>query len=211
MPSNSPLQNKEPDLQINKQRQSLRNTFRQQRRALSASSQIQHAAGLKQQLGHKLMIRRSNKIATYLAADGEIDPLLLTHHLWALNKKVYLPILAPFSQRLYFAPYTPGCKMKLNHFNIAEPDTPAKFWLQARQLDLILMPLVGFDASGNRLGMGGGFYDRSLNFTRFARNKHRPCLIGLAHQIQQTQSLPHQPHDIPLHFIATEKRLISCQ
>ncbi len=193
------------------QRRSLRKNLRQQRNALDFSTQENHAFSLSQHLSRNSLFKRSKHIAAYLAEDGEIDPAYLIQNAWQAQKKVYLPVLAPFSNRLYFAPYTKNSKMKLNRFKIAEPDVHPKYWLKPQQLNLILMPLVGFDAKGNRLGMGGGFYDRSLSFTHFRKNAYQPYLIGLAHELQKIDRLPHQPHDVPLHIIATEMQLYLCQ
>ncbi len=153
------------------------------------------------------LYKRSKRIAVYLAGDGEIDPSLFILRAWKHNKKVYLPVLSPFSSRINFAPYTPDSKMKLNRFDIAEPDVHPKHWLKPHQMQLILTPLVGFDMMGNRLGMGGGFYDRSLSFTRFRKSSHAPWLMGLAHQLQCVDELPLQAHDIPMKMIMTEQGL----
>jgi len=193
------------------QRRFLRKHLRQQRKALSTDSQEQHALALNQHLSRNKLFKRSKRIGAYLAADGEIDPSYLIEGAWLANKKIYLPILAPFSLRIYFAPYTVNSKMKLNRFHIAEPDVHPKHWLKPQQLDLILMPLVGFDKSGNRLGMGGGFYDRSLNFMHFRNRAFKPYLIGLAHELQKVDRLPVQTHDVPLKIIATELQLHICQ
>ena len=197
------------DKQSEKQRQSLRSSLRKQRRALNEHTQTEHALGLEKQLSQCGLFKRSKRIAAYLATDGEIDPVFIIKNAWHRKKKVYLPVLAPFSSRLYFASYSANCKMKLNRYGIAEPDVHPKLWLKPRQLDLILMPLVGFDNAGNRLGMGGGYYDRSLSFYRFRKIAYRPRLIGLAHQLQHIEKLPSQKHDIPLQLIATEQQLIS--
>lgn len=194
----------------NQQRAILRKQLRQQRRSLDIPTQLEHALSITRQLSSCALYRRSKRIAAYLAEDGEIDAEFLIYHAWRSNKKVYLPVLSPFAGRLYFAPFRQGCKMKLNRFNIAEPDIHPRHWLKPNQLGLILMPLVGFDAEGNRLGMGGGFYDRSLEFTRYHKANHRPALIGLAHQVQQVKKLPHQPHDIPMQMIVTEQQIIRC-
>ncbi len=194
--------------QSEKQRQSLRSRLRKQRRALTENTQTEHALGLDKQLSQCSLFKRSKHIAAYLAADGEIDPVFIMEKAWHMKKNIYLPVLAPFSSRLYFAAYSANCKMKLNRYGIAEPDVHPKFWLKPRQLDLILMPLVGFDNSGNRLGMGGGYYDRSLSFYRFRKTAYRPRLIGLAHQLQHIEKLHVQTHDIPLQLIATEQQLI---
>ena len=190
------------------QRQILRKTLRQQRNAMSLEKQTRHALGINQQIKQLSLFKRSKRIATYLAADGEIDPTFLIEDARRSNKEIYLPVIAPFSDRLYFALYTANTKMKYNRFQIAEPDIHPKHWLKPQQLDLILMPLVGFDNKGNRLGMGGGFYDRSLHFSRFRKNAHRPFLIGLAHQLQCVDNLEHQAHDIPMQLIITESQTI---
>jgi len=195
----------------NKQRQALRKELRQQRNALDTHTQETHALGLEKQLSNNPLFKRSKRIALYLAADGEIDPSFLIESAWLANKKIYLPVLSPLADRLYFAPYTANSKMKLNRYNIAEPDVHPDLWLKPQQLDLILMPLVGFDLTGNRLGMGGGYYDRSLNFKHFRKVSYRPYLIGLAHQLQHIKQLPHQPHDVPLFMIATEQQIHICK
>jgi len=189
------------------QRNQLRKTLRQQRKQLTDSEQEQHAQALANQLCNHQLYKRSKRIAAYLPADGEIDPGYLIDLAWRTNKQVYLPVLAPFTSRLYFAPYHPNCKMRLNRFKIAEPDVQPGQLIKAQQLDLILMPLVGFDSKGNRLGMGGGFYDRSLNFTWFRKTRYSPFLIGLAHQLQCIESLPQQSHDVPMRMVATEQQL----
>ena len=200
-----------PAANTDKQRQTLRKRLRQQRKALSADTQTEHAQGLERQLCHSSLFKRSKRIAIYLASDGEIDPSILIKAAWHSNKKVYLPILSPFNKRLYFVPYFENSPMKLNRFNIAEPDVHPKHWLKPQQLDLILMPLVGFDKTGNRLGMGGGFYDRSLSFKLFRKTNYKPYLIGLAHQLQLVDTLPNQPHDVPMLMIATEQQLHTCK
>lgn len=192
---------------MNRNTNQLRKSLRQQRNSLDDCSQMLHAQCLSRLLQSSHLYRRSKRLAAYLPADGEIDPGYIIRHAWRSNKKVYLPVLAPFANRLYFAPYRANCKMKLNRFNIAEPDVHPRHWIKAQQLDLILMPLVGFDTRGNRLGMGGGFYDRSLNFTWHRKSSYSPFLIGLAHQQQCVQQLSQQKHDVPMHMVATEAQL----
>jgi len=192
-------------------RQALRKNLRQQRKALNFDTQEKHALALDQQLSQNALFKSSKRVAVYLAADGEIDPAFIIHSAQQTHKNIYLPVLAPLANRLYFAPYHKNTKMKLNRFHIAEPDVHPKYWLKPQQLDLILMPLVGFDTSGNRLGMGGGFYDRSLHFMRFRKTAHKPYLVGLAHELQCIEKLPHQAHDIPLKMIAAEQRIYNCR
>ena len=125
-----------------------------------------------------------------------------------MGKDVFLPVLAPLKNQLYFEPYKPDSKMKTNRFGISEPDClPAK-WQSAQQMSLIFLPLVAFDKAGNRLGMGGGFYDRSLVHLSYRKVLKQPKLIGLAHELQQLESIKHEKWDIPVDQIITEKRII---
>lgn len=127
-----------------------------------------------------------------------------------MGKEVYLPVLAPLKDQLYFAPFQPDSKMKINRFGISEPNCPPNYWLSAQQLNLLFLPLVAFDKEGNRLGMGGGFYDRSLAYLSFRKRFKQPKLIGLAHDLQQVESIKHEKWDIPVDQIITEKRIIPC-
>ena len=103
-----------------------------------------------------------------------------------------------------FRRYRPGEKLVANRFGIPEPPHRRGNTLSAKQLDVIFLPLVGFDAAGNRLGMGGGFYDRTLSQLP-ARN--RPLLAGLAHDVQRVDKLPVQRWDIPLDAVVTDRRI----
>lgn len=152
---------------------------------------------------------RAKTVAFYYPSDGEINPMPLLDTAVRMGKQCYLPCLAPnFNlprrNQLWFARYTPGDRLMLNKFGIGEPVYGPPIVTQA--LDLILMPLVCFDPEGNRLGMGKGFYDATLAFVN-RPNWHRPTLLGLAHEIQHSDELTHDPWDIPLHGVATNERI----
>lgn len=182
----------------------LRLQMRHARRALSSEQQQQHAQNLAQQLCRCRSFINSRRLACYLANDGEINPQYIIERAWQLGKQVYLPVLAPLAQSLYFAPFEPDCELSSNRFGILEPICHPEQWLRAQQLDLMLLPLVAFDSAGNRLGMGGGFYDHSLAYRQHRRHWHKPKLLGLAHELQKTDRLIRQNWDIPLDGIATE-------
>ena len=185
-------------------RQQLRKSMRQQRRELAQHQQDLHALAITHQLARHPLFLNSSRIAFYLAEDGEIDPVYLIHKAWQYKKQVFLPILPPTGHSLFFAPYLPGSILQPNRFGIDEPVCHPSQWLSARQLNLILMPLVAFDKEMNRLGMGGGFYDRSLAFTRHRKQWHSPHLIGLAHELQKVDQLNCESWDVPLNMIVTE-------
>lgn len=184
----------------------IRKQKRAQRKLLLASEQQQHSQALCQNITKERAYKNSHNIACYLANDGEIDPYLIIEHAEFFGKEVYLPVLSPLKNSLYFAPYKTGDRLKLNRFKIPEPDCHPSKWLNARQLDLLLLPLVAFDARGNRLGMGGGFYDRTLAYLQHQRFWKKPALMGLAHEIQKAGQLNRQSWDIPLDYIITEKQ-----
>lgn len=194
------------DMPINSS--TVRSKKRQLRNQLTSLEQSTHAYGLANQVCRQQVFLNSSRVACYLANDGEIDPEYIIRTAWKLRKQVYLPVLSPFQSKLYFAPYQAGMAMQLNRFDIWEPACSPVNWVTAWQLDLMLLPLVAFDESGNRLGMGGGFYDRSLAYRRSRTHSLRPKLIGLAHELQHEEKLAANSWDIPLDMIATEERVI---
>lgn len=189
----------------------LRKTLRQQRRALTPLQQRTAAAALLTQIARQPWFPCSRRLAFFMASDGEIDPGPLLALAQAAGKECFLPVLHPLgANRLHFARYTPGMLLSPNRFGIPEPPLKRNRIVPAWALDVIFMPLVGFDRHGHRLGMGGGFYDRTLAFTRRSP-RTLPRLIGLAHHLQEVEQLPAQPWDVPLHAIATDRTIIHCR
>jgi 5-formyltetrahydrofolate cyclo-ligase len=187
-------------------RNALRYELRARRQDLSAPEQTHAAHQLIARLVATRLYRVSRRIAVYLPNDGEIDPVPLMARIWKMNKTCYLPILSRLRHdRLWFAPFTQDTPLAANRFGILEPVVPARTWVRAQELDLILMPLVGFDTHGNRLGMGGGFYDKSLAFLRHRTLWRKPHLIGLAHDFQRVKKLDACAWDVPLQAVATDR------
>lgn len=180
----------------------LRQYKREQRRKLTPSQQARHAEQVAELVLQQSFFINPEKIAIYLANDSEIDPVHIVKHAWEKNKKVFLPVLSEHEDSLLFAPFEPDSKMSRNQYGIDEPNCSPDHRLTAEHMDLILLPLVAFDEQGNRMGMGGGFYDRSLANIRQQNNK--TCLVGLAHEVQKTEHLEPQSWDIPLDAIVTE-------
>ena len=146
----------------------------------------------------------ASHIAVYIAMDGEIDPEQLVAHARAAGKTLYLPVLENGNDgRLEFAPWQPHTPLFPNRFKIPEPRVRAEMLCPAGDLDLVLAPLVAFDSDGHRLGMGGGYYDRSFAFLKTGVRK--PLLIGLAYEFQRVSSLPAEAWDVPLAGVATER------
>jgi 5-formyltetrahydrofolate cyclo-ligase len=190
-------------------KQQLRNELRAQRRALTPAQQQQASLLLLRQLMKLPQFMRAQHIALYIANDGEIDPALIAQQLWKMEKHTYLPVLRPGkSKDLWFVEFSANTVLSPNRYGIAEPDHRREHRLPANLLDVVLMPLVGFDSSGARLGMGGGFYDTTFAF-KHKKPAGRPYLIGLAHSCQQVDALPKDSWDIPLFAIATETGMLA--
>jgi 5-formyltetrahydrofolate cyclo-ligase len=182
-------------------RKALRRALRQRRRDLPRPYRIAAAERLASVLARRPEFVSADNLAVYLAADGEIDAQRVIERAWATGKRVYLPVLQA-GNRLRFVEYRRSARLRRNRFGIPEP--VVKRLRAAKSLDLVLMPLVGFDAAGGRLGMGGGFYDRTFAFLREA-GKRRPALVGLAFDFQQVESLPVEPWDVPMAGVATDR------
>lgn len=188
-------------------RQSLRKAFRERRRALSSREQSQAAKELVIQYQQQALYNDAKKIALYTTQDGELSTQGLIQHLWENNKSVYLPVLHPFSRgHLLFLRYQATTPMQRNCFNILEPVLDCSGVCPVRELDVLFTPLVAFDDKGNRLGMGGGFYDRALAALSTEQSP-TPKIVGLAHDIQKTENLPVEAWDIPLSYVQTPTRL----
>ncbi len=189
--------------------QTQRRRIRQARRALSVKQQQDASLQLCENLISLPLIRAARRIGLYLASDGEIDPATFVKWAWAQQMKCYLPVIPTEKNRvMQFAEYHAQSVMKNNRYGIPEPQSESKDQLQAVQLDVILMPLVAFDRSGNRIGMGGGYYDRMLAFKSQQPYHQAPELIGLAHSFQQLHEISPAAWDIPLDGIATETQAV---
>ena len=189
-------------------KQALRRQLRAARRALSITEQLHASLGVCRQLVTLPLFLRSRRIAVYFCNDGEVNLEPLITAAWTMGKTLYLPVLHPLKGgELVFMEYHQGQAMVKNRFGIPEPvshrDSRCPPWL----LDLILTPLVGFDEAGNRMGMGGGFYDRTFAFMKNGSKPRRPALLGLAHECQKVAQLTTEAWDIPMDGIVTGKKI----
>ncbi|MDI9244310.1 5-formyltetrahydrofolate cyclo-ligase [Marinobacter sp. CHS3-4] len=187
-------------------RTALRKELRQKRNALTHQQHQDAANNIAiNLLGHPAL-RRARHVAIYLPNDGEIDPSVYVSLARQRGIKFYLPVLHPvYKRRLVFSPFGDDTQLTPNRFGIPEPTFAESLKRPSWALDAVLFPLVGFDESGGRLGMGGGFYDRTFEFTRH-RPRPAPKLIGLAHECQKVPALPVESWDIPLQSIVTDER-----
>ena len=197
---------------MSNKRAQIRAEIRNTRKNLSNNQQIIAAQSLKMNFIQHLKSEKttnSKHIAIYLSNDGELDTSLLIKELWSLNHTVYLPIIHPFNgANLLFQRYEKNSPMRANRYGILEPKLNCSQICPLPALDYLLMPLVAFDKQGNRLGMGGGFYDRTLARLH-EQDWQKPQLIGLAHECQKVETLPIESWDVPLKTIITPDKIYS--
>ena len=184
----------------------LRRRMRTARRDLGLYRQRQHGRAAVIQLGRTPQLQRARHIGIYWPMDGELDIRWLFQRF--PDKHFYLPIL-PAAPRphLRFRRWHGGPLTFRNRYRIPEPLRGAS--LAPHRLDMVLVPLVAFDETGARLGMGAGFYDRTFAFKRVLPGSG-PELIGAAHQLQCVENLPTDSWDIPLGGVVTERRFYRC-
>ena len=181
-------------------RTEIRTLIRQKRRALDSAFQQKASMSLVQQASDFLPAH-SQIIALYLSVDGELDTRPLIEWCWRQNHTVCLPVIDEVQDGIMtFYLYEPSTVMQTNKFGIEEPHPRFSTQIAFEHIDIIFTPLVAFDASGNRLGMGGGFYDRALE--DWEANK-KPVPIGLAHDCQEVAVIPTECWDIPLPALLT--------
>ena len=182
-----------------------RNKIISQRNQLDKNSQYNKSKQITQQVLTSNTFASARNIGFYHAVKGEADPGGLT----AINqnKQFYLPIISSKSdQPLLFAPINKSTQYKMNRYSIPEPLYQEKDLVSGQELDLVILPLVAFDHHGNRLGMGGGYYDRTFAFKK--KKVKKPTLLGFAYDFQEFESITPEPWDIPLDMLATESRFL---
>ncbi len=136
-------------------------------------------------------------IAGYMPIRTEISPLSAMSELHALGARLCVPVIKGEGQSLDFREWTPDCTMESGPFGAQIPTTGD--WLTP---DTLIVPLVAFDANLNRLGYGGGFYDRTLERLRSAAPTRA---IGFAYAAQELPDVPQEPTDQPLDALVTEQ------
>jgi 5-formyltetrahydrofolate cyclo-ligase len=184
----------------------LRAALRSQRLALPATERMHAAEAVAGHLQAHPSFTGTGYVAGYWAMAGEVPLHVLQMRLnpgliWCL------PCIQP-DNSLRFAPWRPGDELASNRFGIPEPALGADSQLPAEAMAVILLPLLAFTRSGGRLGMGGGYYDRSLSFRQ--RQPAPPVLIGAGYAFQELPSLPGDPWDVRLDAVVTERELVSC-
>ena len=183
----------------------------QRRRQLKPAERVAAAQGLRQSLEQLPEFLTDTHVAGYWATGGELPLNMAIAPMAERGQTFYLPIVTKSGgkRRLTFAPWTTGEDVETNEMGIPEPKAAERI-IEASALDLVLVPLLGFDRRGTRLGFGGGYYDRSFEFLRGQKRPAQPLLVGVAYAFQELDSIETAEWDISLDYVATDKELIDC-
>ncbi|HEX5306776.1 MAG TPA: 5-formyltetrahydrofolate cyclo-ligase [Dyella sp.] len=190
------------------QRRELRQRLAERRKALSPQQRIAAAQGLRRSLEQLPEYHTDARVAGYWAVNGELALNLVIPPLLARGQQFLLPLLGA-ERQLRFAPWSSGDAVEPNRHGIPEP-VHVTAPLAPFQLDLVLVPLLAFDRRGQRLGYGGGYYDRSFAFLNEQARPTEPLLVGIAYDFQEVGAIEPARWDVPLDFVATDRELIDC-
>jgi 5-formyltetrahydrofolate cyclo-ligase len=188
-------------------RAALRQRLKQLRRAVPPAERQRLAAAVAQHIRRSFNLRPGLRVGVYAPLPSELDTGPLVRLLRRRRCLVFVPRLTDRRRRRMQFIELRGA-MRRNHLGILEPIEMRR--LSVRRLDLVFVPLVGFDSTGMRLGMGAGYYDRAFAFLRHRTHRTRPRLIGLAYSFQQVPHIAGAVHDVNLQGVVTERGLLEC-
>jgi 5-formyltetrahydrofolate cyclo-ligase len=189
-------------------RRSLRASLNEQRRQVSAAERAHASLLVARTAERALHLQAHWRIALYAALPWELDTAPLIALAESRGCRIYLPRIdrRRAARGMRFVPMSG--RRRRNRLGIEEPEGAAT--LGARWLDVVFLPLVGFDGRGVRLGTGGGYYDRAFAFRHWRSVWHAPRLVGLAYAFQQLESITPATHDVRMDAVVTEEGIIRC-
>jgi 5-formyltetrahydrofolate cyclo-ligase len=197
-----------PDSSLGTARRSLRAELNARRRAVSAGERAAAARRAALHADRELHLAAGQRIAAYAALGLELDAAPLIGLARARGCRIFLPRIDRRRQSRGMRFVELEGPLEENRLGIDEPAGSAH--VGARWLDVVFLPLVGFDRRGLRLGTGGGYYDRAFAFRHLRRAWHKPLLVGLGYAFQQVEQLAAAPHDVPLDAVVTDEGFIRC-
>lgn len=190
-------------------RHNLRLEMRAARARLTPAMRMQAALELARQLELFPEFQNAKNVGVYWAVGGELPLLHVVNRLVDRGQGIFLPVIES-NGTLQFSPWRQGIEMQVNRFGIPEPQVLKESSLRsAADLDLVLLPLLAFDRKGNRLGSGGGYYDKSFEFINSpSYSSPKPLLLGVGYSLQEVDFLSPAAWDVALDAIVTEREFI---
>ncbi len=199
--------NESAPVSIQAHRDALRRELRARRDALSPRERLAAAEGVLARLDQVPEFLTDRRIAGYWAVAGELPLPGLMPGIRSRAQEYHLPVVLA-DRHLRFAPWKPGVEVVPNRYGIPEPTCAEADLRQPHEVDVVLVPLLGFDRRGWRLGAGGGYYDRSFAFLREREDVGKPVLVGVGYAMQEVDAIEPMPWDVRLDYVATERELI---
>jgi 5-formyltetrahydrofolate cyclo-ligase len=179
----------------------IRNHGRTARSSLSRDERDDASEKIAENVIHSSWFQRSKYVACYLPIPGEVDTWRVIARAWRMKKRIFAPVVKK-SGRMMFREITAESDLYMNHYGLYEPSDGES--ITARKLDIVITPLVAFDSHNHRIGMGGGYFDRTFSFLSHRNTFLRPKLIGVAFACQEVEKIPPNPWDIRLFRVITE-------
>lgn len=187
----------------------IRKAIREARLAVPKPYASQASAKFVERIVELEWYQNANRIAAYLPFNGEADPLPFMDRAILDGKQVFVPVIVAKGEPLKFEGWTRETRVRTNRFDIREPELSADE-ISPKELDVVITPLVAFDAQRNRLGVGGGYYDRTFAFLNgVATDERQPILVGLAYEMQRIKKINAKPHDVKLDAVVSESGILS--
>ncbi len=190
-------------------RQVLRSELQARRAAATPTQRITAAQGLRSTLEQIPEFLTDAHIGGYWATSGELPLMALFDGMRQRDQIFHLPVVGPMHS-LQWVTWKVGDEVATNRYGIPEPVHERSRRVAVDMIDVLLIPLLGFDRNGNRLGFGGGYYDRALEFLRDREHAASTLLVGVGYSFQEVEYIDAEAWDVKLDYIATERELISC-
>jgi 5-formyltetrahydrofolate cyclo-ligase len=189
-------------------RKPTRAALRARRRAVPPVERARIAKLVARHIGRNFHLRSGARVALYASLPEELDTSAVIALARSRRWKIYLPRIDHRRRGRGMQFVLMGSRHRTNRLGILEPH--GSLTLPARRLDLVFLPILGFDVHGVRLGTGGGYYDRAFAFRRWRTAWTSPRLIGIAYSFQQVQNITPAAHDVLLDAVVTEQGIIQC-
>ena len=180
----------------------LRSDARAARAGLSSFEREQASKKIADIVMRSSWFRRSRFVACYLPMREEVDTWTIIERAWRMKKRVFAPLIEK-NLGMQFCELTAESMLVFNRYGLPEPQEGTI--IAPRALDIVIAPVVAFDDDGNRVGMGGGYFDRTFSFLGKRRYLFHPKLIGLAFSCQRVEKIAPNPWDIPVFRVINEK------
>ena len=171
------------------------------RRTLDDQTRVSASQVIAERIVHSHEFMACKTIACYLPSYDEVDPSYIIERAWRANKRIFAPVVAD-KHEMFFRQLLPDTRLEKSSFDVWEPVSGPR--IRARRIDVVVTPVVAFDDQKNRIGMGGGYFDRYFSFLRHRQRWLHPKLIGVAFDCQKVEKIEANPWDIRLYSVITE-------